>query len=140
MLVRGGSHGHYVASGHLVYVAAGTLRAVPFDPTRLETHGTAVPVLARLATTSTGSGDFAVATDGTLVYVDVPGSFAAKARSLVWVDRTGKEESIAAPPRAYQQPHLSPDGTRVALYVADQEEDLWIWDLGRETPTRPTLI
>ena len=49
VLLRGGSHGHYVASGHLVYVAAGTLRAIPFDPNRLETHGTAVPVLPRLA-------------------------------------------------------------------------------------------
>jgi hypothetical protein len=29
VLLRGGSHGHYVASGHLVYVAAGTLRAIP---------------------------------------------------------------------------------------------------------------
>ena len=61
VLLRGGSHGHYVASGHLVYVAAGTLRAIPFDPTRLETHGTAVPVLSRLATKDTGTADFAVA-------------------------------------------------------------------------------
>ena len=31
ILVPGGSHAHYVSSGHLVYVAGGTLRAVPFD-------------------------------------------------------------------------------------------------------------
>ncbi len=139
VLLRGGSHGHYVASGHLVYIAAGTLRAIPFDPTRLETHGTAVPVLPRLATTGAGAGDFAVATDGTLVYVDVPGSLGANARTLVWVDRTGKEEPVAAPPRAYEHPRLSPDGTRVALFSNDQEDDLWIWDLGRATLTRLTL-
>ena len=34
------------------------------------------------------------------------------ARTLVWVDRTGKEEPIAAPPRAYEHPRLSPDGKR----------------------------
>ena len=151
VLLRGGSHGHYVASGlaspkrgeggHLVYVVAGTLRAIPFDPTRLETHGTAVPVLPRLITTRTGAGDFAVAADGTLVYVDVPGtgSLAADARTLVWVDRTGKEEPVAAPPRAYQHPRLSPDGTRVALSSTDQENDLWIWDLGRAMLTRLTI-
>jgi Tol biopolymer transport system component len=151
VLLRGGSHGHYVASGlgspkrvereggHLVYVAAGTLRAIPFDPDRLETHGTAVPVLLRLATTVAGAGDFAVATDGTLVYVDAPGSLGASARTLVWVDRTGREEPVAAPPRAYQQPRLSPDGTRVALFSRDQENDLWIWDLRRATLTRLTL-
>jgi Tol biopolymer transport system component len=151
VLLRGGSHAHYVASGlaspkraereggHLVYVAAGTLRAIPFDPNGLETHGTAVPVLPRLATTSFGAGDFAVAADGTLVYVDVPGGLAANARTLVWVDRTGKEEPVAAPPRAYEHPRLSPDGTRVALAIGDQENDLWIWDLGRATLRRLTL-
>ena len=152
MLLRGGSHGHYVASGlgspkraereggHLVYVAAGTLRAIPFDPTRLETHGTAVPVLPRLATKDTGTGDFAVAADGTLVYVDAPGGLAAaNARTLVWVDRSGKEEPVAAPPRTYLHPRLSPDGTRVALSSLDEENDLWIWDLRRATLTRLTL-
>jgi serine/threonine-protein kinase len=149
VLVRGGSHAHYVGSGrgsptraereggHLVYVAAGALRAIPFDPSLLETHGTAVPVLARLVTTGNGVGEFAVATDGTLVYVDAPGSLAE--RTLVWVDRTGKEEPIAAPPRTYAQPRLSPDGTRVALYIIGQESDLWIWDLRRAALTRLTL-
>jgi serine/threonine-protein kinase len=139
VLLRGGSHGHYVASGHLVYVAAGTLRAISFDPDRLETHGTAVTVLPRLAVTGNGAGDFAVAADGTLVYVDAPGNFAANARTLVWVDRSGKEEPVAAPPRAYEHPRLSPDGTRVALFSGDQQNDIWTGDLGRATLTRLTL-
>jgi len=137
VLLRGGSQGRYMATGlgsqkradraggHLVYVAAGTLRAIPFDPTRLEMPGTAVPVLPRLPTTSDGAGDFAVATDGTLLYVDAPGSLGAGARRLVWVDRGGKEEPVAAEPRAYQHPRLSPDATRVALASTDQENDLW---------------
>jgi serine/threonine-protein kinase len=140
VLLRGGSHGHYVASGHLVYVTAGTLRAIPFDPNRLQTHGTAVPVLSRLVTKSTGTGDFAVAADGTLVYVDAPGGFtAANARTLVWVDRSGKEEPIAAPPRTYLHPRLSPDGTRVAVSSLDEEDDIWNLDLRRATLSRLTL-
>ena len=138
VLLRGGSHAHYVASGHLVYVAAGTLRAIPFDPARLETYGTAVPVLPRLVTTGTGAGDFALATDGSLVYADAPGGL-ANARTLVWVDRTGKEETVAAPARAYLHPRLSPDGTRVALATIGEENDLWIWDLRRTMLTRLTL-
>ena len=34
-LINGGSDAKYVSSGHLVYVAAGTLRAVRFDPDTL---------------------------------------------------------------------------------------------------------
>jgi serine/threonine-protein kinase len=138
VLLRGGSHGHYVVSGHLVYVAAGTLRAIPFDLTRLEVHGSSVPVLQRLAIKESGTADFAVATDGTLVYVDAPGALAANARTLVWVDRSGKEEPLAAPPRFYLQPRVSPDGTRVAVSSLDQQEDIWIWDLGRAQLTRLT--
>ena len=45
-------------SGHLVYVAAGTLRAIPFDLTRLETRGTPVPVLPRLVDNEHRRGRF----------------------------------------------------------------------------------
>jgi Tol biopolymer transport system component len=138
VLLRGGSHARYMATGHLIYVAAGTLRAVPFDLARLETHGTAVPVLPRLANTSTGTGEFDIASDGTLVYVDALGNL-ADARTLVWVDRTGKEEPVDTPPRAYHHPRLSPDGTRVAVWCSDQEDDIWIAHLARATLTRLTL-
>jgi serine/threonine-protein kinase len=139
ILVGGGSHAHYVRSGHLVYTAAGTLRAIPFDLNRLETRGTTVSVVPRLVTTNSGAGDFALAADGTLVYVDAPAGLTGTARRLVWVDRAGHEEPIAAPLRAYVYPQLSPDGTRVALDIRDQEQGLWTWDLRRSTLTRLTF-
>jgi len=40
---------------------------------------------------------------------------------------------LAAPPRAYLYPRLSPDGTRVALDIRDQQSDIWIWDIRRQT-------
>jgi serine/threonine-protein kinase len=136
VLVRGGSHAHYMPSGHLVYAAAGTLRAVAFDLARLETRGTAVPVVPAVVVTSTGSVDAVVAGDGTLAYVS--GGVAGTSRRLVWVDRQGRETPIPAPPRYYVYPRLSPDGTRVAVSAGDQEQDLWVWDLGRTTLTRAT--
>ena len=33
---------------------------------------------------------------------------------------------------------MSPDGTRVALDIRDQDNDIWIWDLARETLKRLT--
>ena len=54
VLIRGGSHAHYVPTGHLVYGVAGTLRAVAFDLGRLEVVGTPVPVLEGVVTTADG--------------------------------------------------------------------------------------
>ena len=137
VLVRGGSHAHYVPSGHLVYATAGTLRAVPFDLARLETRGTPVPVDRDVVTTANGAVDAVVAGDGTLAYV--PGAAVAQpTRTLVWVDRKGSETPILAPPRAYTHPRLSPDGTRVAVFAADQALDLWMFDLRRTALTSVT--
>jgi eukaryotic-like serine/threonine-protein kinase len=43
---------------------------------------------------------------------------------------------VKAPPRAYAVPRLSPDGTRVALDIRDQENDIWILDLTRDAALR----
>jgi eukaryotic-like serine/threonine-protein kinase len=135
-ILRGGSHAHYVSSGHLVYAAAGTLRAVPFDLSSLQMHGTPVPVLADVVMTNSGAVDAVVADDGTLVYV--PGSLEGTPRTLVWVDLAGRETAIAAPPRPYLLPDLSPDGLRLVLFANDRDRDLWLWDLARTTLTRLT--
>jgi serine/threonine-protein kinase len=88
-------------------------------------------------TTGQGGADFDVARNGTLVYV--PGGVAATARTLVWLDRQGREEAIKTPSRAYTYPRLAPDGTRIALDIREQENDIWVWDLARETLTRLTF-
>jgi serine/threonine-protein kinase len=139
VVVRGGSHAHYVPSGHLVYTAEGTLRAVPFDLGRLEAGRMPVTVLPRLVTTQQGAGDFDVAADGTLAYVDAPGATSPAARTLVWVDRQGREEPLGVPPRPYFHPRVSPDGARVAVAIEDQENDIWVWDLTRRTLGRLTF-
>ena len=137
-LVRGGSDAQYVnpstgsgQAGYLVYGAAGTLRAVRFDLGRLEVTSDPVPVMEQVTMSGvSGYADFALSGNGTLVYM--PGSVGSGAtRSLVWVNRQGREEPIKAAPRAYTFPRISPDGTRVALDIRDQENDIWVWDLKR---------
>ena len=140
VVLHGGSSAHYIAglpgtTGHLVYVAGKTLRAIEFDLTKLETRGSAVPVVPRLLADSLGGGDFTEADDGTLMYVDAPDSAADAIRSLVWVDRTGHEE-IAAPPGAYSHVSLSRDGSHVALTVDDNgKRHVSIWDFQRKAFT-----
>lgn len=140
ILIRGGSHAEYVETGHLVYAAAGSLRAVRFDLKALEVLSDAVPVVEQVMTVVSGEAQFTVSRTGTLVYV--PGSVGGlqgPQLSLVWVNRQGREEPINAPPRAYMYPRLSPDGARVALDIRDQENDIWVWDLTRQTLTRLTF-
>ena len=139
VLMRGGSHAHYIPTGHLVYTAGGTLRAIRFDLARLETRGTAVTVLPRLVTKPQGAGEFVVAADGTLAYVDAA-DFAAAATTLVWVDRQGREELLAAPPSSYMHPRLSPDGMRLAVATGGQGSgNIWVWDLARQKLSQMTF-
>jgi serine/threonine-protein kinase len=139
-LLTGGGDSTYVDTGHLVYSEAGALRAVRFDPTRLETLGDPVSMVADVMSIGVGSAEFAVSRTGTLVYVPAGvNSQRSPARSLVWVDRRGGRETIPAPTGTYVYPRLSPDGTRVALDVLDQQRDIWIWDFNRRTMTRLTF-
>ncbi len=137
-LIHGGSQAEYVEPGYLVYAVAGTLRAVRFDPVKLELGSDPVPVVESVTTVGDGAAEFSVSRTGALVYLP-GGANSGGMRSLVWVTRQGHENPIAAaPPRAYSQPRLSPDGTRVAVYIADQQNDIWIYDLARQTLMRLT--
>ncbi len=137
-VIEQGYHAHYVPTGHIVYILGGNLMAVPFDVGRLETTGPTVPVVEGVrGRSSVGNASFGVSRTGFLVYAS-GGTTSGVRRTLVWVDRQGHEEPVAAPPRAYVYPRLSPDGTRVALDVRDQENDIWVWDLARATLTRIT--
>jgi len=139
-LIRGGSQAEYVDTGHLIYATAGTLRAVRFDLAKLKVLSDPVPVVEQVMTAGTGAANFRVSRQGTLVYLrGGAGIQSGAARSLVWVTRQGREEPIAAPPRAYLNPRLSPDDTRVAIDIRDQENDIWTWDLARQTLARLTF-
>jgi dipeptidyl aminopeptidase/acylaminoacyl peptidase len=126
-----------LTTGHLVYALAGDLLAVPFDHDRLEIGGGPIPLVEDVSPAlATGGANFDISRDGTLVYL--PGRGYTR-RTLVWVDREGREESIAAEPRHYTRARISPDGTRAVLDLLDEERDLWVWDFARETLTRVTF-
>ena len=133
-----GSQAHYLPSGHLVYAAAGgALRAIRFDLQHLTIVGDPIRWPIDVAVQSTGAAEFDVGLDGTLAYVPAS-AVTAPARTLVSVDRNGHEEPIEAKARGYTYPRLSPDGTRVALDIRDQENDIWVWDFAGKNLTRVT--
>ncbi len=115
----------------------GALRAVGFDVDRLEVTSDPIPVLDDVITKPSGAAEFGISRDGSLVYI--AGAETGLDRRLVWVDRDGREGVLAAEPRGYAYPRISPDGSQVALDVRDQEDDIWIWDFTRETLRRLTF-
>ena len=139
VVLRGGSYPRYSPTGHLLYGVQGNLWAVAFDLNRLERVGDPVPVQEGVVTKPRGAADFSVSENGSLIYVpDV--AQALQARTLVWVDREGREEELNAPPAPYESPRISPDGRYVAVEVrAPENSDVMVYDLERDTPTRLTL-
>ena len=138
-LVQGGMYPHYAPSGHLVYAQGGNLMAVPFDSQRLAVTGAAVPVVEGVLQSSvSGATQFSFSTTGSLVYVSGGLQSAIRSR-LVWVSRNGAEQPLATSVHAYVFPRLSPDGRRVAVSIQEQEMQIWLYDLSRETLTRFTF-
>jgi Tol biopolymer transport system component len=112
--------------------------AVPFDPRRLTATGTAFPVVEGvLQSTFRGAAQYSLSATGSLVYV--PGGSLLARSGLVWVNRNGVEQPLPAPSRNYLMPRLSPDGRRAAVTMGDQRNDIWLYDLARETFTRLTF-
>jgi eukaryotic-like serine/threonine-protein kinase len=136
-LMQVGSRPRYAPSGHVVYAQGTNLMAAPFDSGRMALTGASVPVVEGVARTI-GVPEYAVSDNGALGYL--PGvSVQATQLRLVWVDRKGAEQPIAAPPQAYRNPRVSPDGRRVAVSIIELGTQIWIYDLGRDTLTRLTF-
>jgi serine/threonine-protein kinase len=139
-LVNGGSDPRVLPGGQLVYIHDGTLLAVPFNNKLLTVTGGPVPIVEGVAETlTTWAGQFAISSEGTLAFR--PGTVGElfPLSTLVWVDRQGHEQPISAKPQAYIYPRLSPDGTKIAVGSQDEENDIWVFDLAKETLTRLTF-
>ena len=148
VLIEAGRDARYVPTGHLVYGLNGMVFAVPFDLGARQVTGRTVPLVDGVADGGlfTGAVQFSVATNSSLVYVS-GGAGGGGVSTLVWVDRLGREELLGAdrPPDQYAYPRLSPDGTRVAVAIAENVNalagpaDLWVLDLARGSRSRITF-
>jgi serine/threonine-protein kinase len=139
VLIRGGTYGRYVPSGHLLYVNRGTLFAVPFDLGALEIRGTPTPVLNQVAYSSNnGDAEFEATQTGTLVYGS--GSTRSGLVTVQWLGSDGKTRALLPKPGDYGRPSLSPDGRRLAIEVREgSDQNIWAYDLGRDAMHRMTF-
>ncbi len=136
VLVPAGGASRLVRSGHLVYYRDGTLFAIAFDTNSRSVRGGPVPIVQQVrSATVSGNAQYAVSGSGTLAFIEGGSS---SLMELAWIDRAGRTEKISAPPRAYFEPRLSPDGTQVATATRDESPDIFIWNLRRSIETRVT--
>ena len=140
LLIQSGGRSLYAPTGHLIYTERTTvaspmqgvnLMAVAFDPQRLEMTGMPVPIIPGVLLQQ-----FSFSSTGALVYLQ--GSAQAQLK-LVWVDQTGREQPVNAPPHNYVFPRISPDGKQIATGIEESDSQIWIYDLDRDALSRLTF-
>jgi eukaryotic-like serine/threonine-protein kinase len=133
-----GGYACYIKTGHIVYGAGNNLYARPFNPDTLEVTGGPVSLVEGVLS-GAWLWQYAVSDSGTLVYLRGTAAGTEK-KALVWVDRQGKEEAIAAAPDDYRSLKISPDGSRAALSnFAGGNQEIHIWDIARENMRQLTF-
>jgi Tol biopolymer transport system component len=127
-------------AGHLLYQREGALFAQRFDPDAALLRGAPIAVIPELRYwPQTFWAHFSASADGLLLYK--PGGSSAGSQ-LVWMDEEGNHLGKTGIAGMVANPRLSPDGTRVAVDVADRQSgngDIWIHDLERGRSQRLTF-
>lgn len=132
-------HTHYqavYASGYMLFLRQSSLMAQPFDATRFEITGEAVPIAEQvLEDSSIARAWFSPSANGVLLYAEG----AAKNRQLVWFDRDGKQGGAVPGDDAYAGITLSRDGKKLAYYLDASGFDVWGFDIARGVKTPLTF-
>jgi dipeptidyl aminopeptidase/acylaminoacyl peptidase len=142
----------YAAPGYLLYHREGTLYAQPFDADGLALQGDAFRIADGLPHVETGAAAFAASQSGALLYKNAANRSLAPVASgartdggiggpppLSWVSRGGQTQAASAPAR-WIGVDVSPDGRQIAAHRHDPDGgDIWLFDVGEQTPTRFTF-
>ncbi|HVG73442.1 MAG TPA: protein kinase [Vicinamibacterales bacterium] len=133
IIIPRGTYPRYSKTGHLLYAAAGTLFAVGFDLDRLKVTTAPVPLIEGVVTKDSGAADFAIADNGTLVYIR--GSSATSNRAVVWIGRDGRPQAVPGiSPGDYRSVRVAPDGLQAVFEEGPEgSAKLWIYDVARAT-------
>ena len=137
LLERGGMYPRYVSSGHLIYLAKGTLFALPFDASRGEVRGQPSALVDQVSNDTTfGFSRIDFSMNGLMLYRRGRNE---GLRTLNWLDGVGTLERLDIDPALLMFPRISPDGTKV-IWMVNQgpTADLWVYDSARGTKTRLT--
>jgi Tol biopolymer transport system component len=128
----------YVA-GQMLYLRGTNLMARAFDAGRLAFTGDERELADDLMTVTGAARGVFSATDELLIFQR---GQAETSSELVWLDRKGNRLGALGDIASYFSLTISPDGTRVAVPIADERtgtHDLWIYDVARDLRSRITF-
>ncbi len=127
----------YFESGHLLYQRGEGFFLIGFDPGELRVIGDPAPQQMwgnELVGTAESVAGAALSRTGVLAYLRRAAG--SQLRTLVWVDRSGREEPLPLDPARYRIARVSPDGNRIVLDRRDDlldagSHDIWVFDRER---------
>ena len=125
VLIQGGTYPR-ASRGRLLYAHGGNILAVTLEASG-ETAGKSATFLPDVLQSADGAAQFAISPSGHAVYVN--GMQVENGRTLVWVDRDGNVQPLAAPPRAYDSLRLSPDGQTLAAAIGGTPGQIWAYSI-----------
>lgn len=136
VLIEGASFAQYIGDDKLAYQKGTSIYVANIDRSALRVSGERRLMSGVVAPSLPIVGGAAWAlSDDILVY----GAASTPSRSLVWVDRDGRTQTVAARPQLYVAPTISPDGRRAAIAVIEGvRSDLWIYDFAQDVMRRAT--
>ncbi|MDX1644777.1 MAG: protein kinase, partial [Thermoanaerobaculia bacterium] len=127
----------YSPTGHLLFVRAGTLMAVPFDADRLEVTGQPLPIQPGVRTYTESLGAvYAISDNGTLVFQW--GGVFENLGELIRVTRDGEVTPALDDRQPFAAFELSPDGRHLAVTIEGPLFQIWIYDLESGSRSRLT--
>ena len=131
--------GPVYSQDHLLFTRHGTLYAQHLDLTRLVADGTPFQVADQVTSSTAGvRAAISASASGPIAYRTGPA--AGGKHQLTWFDRSGNPHGNLGMPFITTQlnPAMSPDGNRVALFRAvDENIDIWVLD-EKGVPTKFT--
>jgi Tol biopolymer transport system component len=104
----------------------------------LQFTGDPIPLAADVpgGAVSWGGAEFGTSESGVLAHLR---GAEATSTLLQWRDRDGKVLEVISTPDTYTEARLSHDGTRIAVPVGKDANDIWIYDVQRDMRTRFTF-
>jgi serine/threonine-protein kinase len=132
-LLEPGLQPTYLPTGHIAYSLDGSLWVVPFDAAKRQITGQPAPVVNGVQMLQGVVSHVAFAADGTLLYLK--GGTSSVRPIMAWLDFSGAVTPLPPPPRPGNiwTPRLSPDETRIAYRLDDDDggRNIWVMDIDR---------